>query len=88
MNEEVVNIFNSEKELYETYPKKFHWYLKDIFSGISTIFEKSPILYISDLLLYSKISSSRLNTNRAVDCQVNTFLILHLVIWFIFHLIW
>lgn len=32
MKEEVLNVFNSEKELYETYPKKFHWYLKDIFN--------------------------------------------------------
>ncbi len=32
MKEEVLNIFNSEEELYEVYPKKFHWYLKDIFN--------------------------------------------------------
>lgn len=32
MKEEVLNIFNSEQELYENYPKKYHWYLKDIFN--------------------------------------------------------
>lgn len=31
MKEEVLNVFNKEEELYEVYPKKFHWYLKDIF---------------------------------------------------------
>ena len=27
----IINEFSSEKELFEVYPKKFHWYLKDIF---------------------------------------------------------
>lgn len=28
----IVNVFNSEKELFNTYPKKFYWSLKEIFS--------------------------------------------------------
>ena len=28
----IVNEFKTEKELYDVYPKKFHWYLKDIFN--------------------------------------------------------
>ena len=27
----IINEFSSEKELFEVYPKKFHWHLKDIF---------------------------------------------------------
>ena len=32
MKNNVVAIFDSQKDLLETFPKKFHWYLKDIFN--------------------------------------------------------
>lgn len=32
MNSSIINVFDNEKELYKTYPKKFHWDLKDIFN--------------------------------------------------------
>ena len=32
MRNNIINTFQSEKELFEMYPKKFHWDLKDIFT--------------------------------------------------------
>lgn len=32
MNNTIINIFDSEKDLFNHYPKKFHWFLSEIFS--------------------------------------------------------
>ena len=32
MKDTIINVFNTEVDLFKTYPKKFHWNLNDIFN--------------------------------------------------------
>lgn len=60
----IVNVFNNEKELFNTYPKKFYWSLKDIFSDYwdnFLDFAKSKNLTIRDVVIR--------DVNRMIKCK-------------------
>ena len=64
MRNNIINTFQSEKELFEMYPKKFHWDLKDIFTD-----------YWDEFLEFAK--SRNLNIRPVVIKEVNKMMIDH-----------
>lgn len=60
----IVNIFNNEKELFNAYPKRFYWSLKDIFSDYwddFLDFAKSKNLTIRDVVIR--------DVDRMINCK-------------------
>ena len=62
MRNNIINTFHSENELFEMYPKKFHWDLKDIFTD-----------YWDEFLKFAK--SRNLNIRPVVIKEVNKMMI-------------
>ena len=60
----IINVFNTEQDLFETFPKKFYWNLKDIFNDYwydFLEFAHSKNLKIRDVVLR--------DVSRMIQCK-------------------